>query len=193
MHDLTITRSRLLRRAAAGGLALTAAGAFAPSVLPASDNDLVLLRLAASSEIVEDAYYARALRARGFTRSEQEQMRRAQTADRRHYTALAQAIGGSTPTAEDFDLTFAANAFSSRNRAASTGLLLERVSQGIYIAAAAALEDPVLRRLAATFAASEASNLSFLSVVRGGAAVRTTLPEPLDVEQATAVLTPFWG
>jgi hypothetical protein len=170
----------------AGG-ALLVGGARPALAAPPIEEDAAL-RLGASTELVANSFYYRALASGRFIRREREELRRARLAEQRHYTALVAEIGPTAPTADDLDLHVPARAFASRAAAIALGSRLERALLGIHLTAVAALSTPELRSLVGRMAASEAAHLAYL-----GNTVGSPLPSAVDVERATSLLAPYWG
>lgn len=173
----TMTRTGLL--AGAAGLALAGA---APA-RAAEEDDLVLLRLAASAELVLTAFYYRARASRRFDARERAAFVEAQRAHGEHHRALARAIGPGAPTAVDFEIGFDADSFASRERVYGLRSRLESALVGVHLFAAAQLSTPELRALAAGAAASCATYAGELPA----------FPAALDVEAGSAAFTRYWG
>ena len=184
-------QSSLTRRGfvvAAGAVALGGTDAFA-----ATEDELAWLRLGASAELVAEALCAGAARARPLSRGERRRFREALAADRRHHELLASKIGVDAPTEADFSIGFPRGTFASRDRLLGAALRIKRTLVGLNLGAAAAISDSGLRALAARIAASEAAHLSYLSSLAGHGVLGAALQRPLNMEQATEQLTPFWG
>jgi Ferritin-like domain len=185
-----LTRESLIRGGAAGAVALAfpSAAAAAPT-----EDDLSLLRLAASAELVATAYYARAARRRTFSPAEQRLLLRARAIDLRHYRLLAGQIGAEPPRATDLDISFPAAAFRRTTGVLGLGQIIERTLRGIYLYGASTHTTPELRAQAASLAASEAAHLTVLERLNGGSGLGAVLPQALNPEQASAALGPYWG
>lgn len=182
-----ITRARLLVAGAGAALALPeVAGA-------ATEDDLALLRLAASAELVTMAFYHRAKSSSAATSVDRRAFREALFADQRHYSLLVRAIGADAPVGEDFEIGFRRGTFASRSRIAEVGGRLERVVLGVHLNAASVLSTPELRLLAARLAASEGRHVALLASVAGGDLVGPPLADAIDVERASQLLAPYWG
>jgi Ferritin-like domain len=185
----TLTRTGFLAGGAAAGASLLVPGL----ARAATEDDLALLRLAASAELVTTAFYYRAAGSPALGAAERRAFRRARYSDQRHYSLLVRAIGVDAPVKEDFDIGFRPRTFGTRRRIAETGSLLERAVLGIHLSAAAAISTPELRLFAARLAASEGRHLALLTQVAGGDIVGAPLPDPIDVERASEVLAPYWS
>jgi hypothetical protein len=186
-----LTRAGLIRggTAAAFGLAFpSAASASAPT-----DDDLAVLRLAASVELVSTEYYERASRWRGFPPAMRRLLLRAREIDLRHYRLLAAQIGSEAPHASDLDIAFPSSAFRRRTGVLGLGQIVERTLRGIYLHGAGVHTTPGLRAQAAELAASEAAHLTVLERLNGASGLGAVLPKALDPEQASAALAPYWG
>ena len=178
-----------------GGAAAAAALVF-PGVARAADpseEDLALLRLAASAELVAISYYMVAGHSKTFTPAVRRLLLRARETDLRHYRLLAAQIGADAPRSADLDVSFPRAAFGRPTRALGLGLVVERTLRGIYLHAAAVQTVPELRAQAARFAASEAAHASVLERLSGGSGLGGAEPEAVDPERASAALRPYWG
>jgi hypothetical protein len=173
----------------AGGAAV--AGLAAPSVRAAPDEDLALLHLAASAELVLSPFLYRAITSRRFDRDERRALRAARAADQRHYSELVAAIGSDAPVPADFELRLPKRAFATRRATVDLGLTLERTVVGVYMTLTTSLQDTGLRALASRVGASQATHLSLFSTLAGRGQVAA--PEAVDVERASEVLAPYWG
>jgi hypothetical protein len=197
------SRAQFLQHGLKGGVALVAGGALLAVAAPARageepaaalpEGDLAILRLAASAELLAQDFYSRAIAARKFERDDRAYLAAARANERAHYDSLAQAIGTGPPVPDDFQFTYARNAFTSAKSIARLGVSLETAFVGTYVGAAGALETTALRVVAAQIGASEATHLSVLSELDGGDPIGPPFPAALDVEQASAALDPFLG
>ena len=196
-----LTRAQVLRRGLGGGVALAtgaavmglAAPAGAASAADPTEDDLAMLRLAASSELLAQAFYTSALASKRFTTREEGYLRRARANEQEHYQALASLLGATAPVADDFEFAFPKDTFTRRGRMLRVGSVLETAFVGTYAAAAGTLSVDSVRVLAAQIAASEARHLGVLADLRGGSPVGVAFAPTFDVEQASAVLDPFFG
>ena len=119
-----------MRGGAAAAVALVLPGvAFAADP---SEEDLALLRLAASAELVAISYYLLAGRSRAFTPGVRRLLLDARETELRHYGLLAAQIGADAPRSADLDVSFPRAAFERRTRALGLGLVVERTLRGIY-------------------------------------------------------------
>jgi len=185
-----LTRAGLIRGGAAGALAL--AFPSASSAAP-TDDDLSLLRLAASAELVATAFYVRAARRSSFSAGERRLLLRAREIDLSHYRLLAAQIGTEPPRASDLDISFPAAAFRRTTGVLGLGQIVERTLRGIYLHGAAVHSTPELRAQSASLAASEAAHFTVLERLNGGSGLGAAIPQALDPEQASAALGPYWG
>jgi hypothetical protein len=181
-----ITRAGFL--AGSGTFLLAPGSAFA-----ASEEDEALVRLAASAELLTIPFFYRAAASRHFTAAERKQLRDARVADGHHYRLLAEAIGVEPPVSQDFDISFARRAFATRAATLALGRRLVGTTLGLYVHLGSALQDSRFRGLAAQICASEATHASLVSVLSGRSALGPALPGPLNEEQATRILSPYWG
>jgi hypothetical protein len=196
-----LSRAQFLRCGVGGGAALVAGGAVLGLAAPAgarvaqepTEEDLATVRLAASAELLAQAFYTGALGSNKFSREEQSSLERAQANEKDHYAALAEVLGETAPVADDFEFVFPKDAFSLRGRMLRLGTVLKTVFVGTYAGAAGSLSDPALRLVAAQIAASESQHLSVMSALRGGSPVGRAFPQTFDIDQASAVLDPFFG
>jgi rubrerythrin len=188
-----LTRTALLTGAGGALVTVTAGPAVARAfAVDPSGEDLALLQLAASAELVAEDFYRRAALARWAAESERRSFRRARSADGAHYRALARLIGPGAPVRQDFEFRFARGTFASRGRAAAIGASIEGTVLGVYLNAAATAENPTLRALAARAAAAEARHVAALAVLARSDPLGPALPRALDLETATTRLSPFW-
>ena len=186
------TRRGMLRLGAGSALAAGGASLVAPlAAWAVSEEDLALVRLGTSGELLADAFLFQALRARSLAPGERRLLGRARDDDRRHYAVLAEAIGPDAPSFGDFEIGFPPATFRSRGRLLAVGRELKRALVGVHLYAAAAVADAGLRGTVARIAANEASQLAALSRL-AGAPPLPALPEPVDEETATAVFAPYW-
>ena len=159
-----LTRAGLIRGGAAGALAV----AFPSASSASTDDDLSLLRLAASAELVATAFYARAARRPSFSAAERRLLLRAREIDLRHYRLLAAQIGAEPPRGSDLDISFPAAAFRRTTGILGLGQIVEKTLRGIYLHGAAVHSSPELRAQSASLAASEAAHLTVLERLSGG-------------------------
>ena len=186
----SLTRAGLIRGGTAGALAL--AFPSASSAAP-TDDDLSLLRLAASAELVATAYYALAARRTSFSAGERRLLLRARRIDLDHYRLLAGPIGTQPPRPSDLDISFPSAAFRRTTGVLGLGQIVEKTLRGIYLHGAAAHTTPELRSQSASLAASEAAHVTVLERLNGGSGLGAVVPQALDPEQASAALGPYWG
>jgi demethoxyubiquinone hydroxylase (CLK1/Coq7/Cat5 family) len=178
----------------AGGAALGAAApAGARTAADPTEGDLAIVRLAASAELLAQAFYTGALGSKKFTQEEQGYLEKALANEKEHYDALAKVLGDTAPVADDFEFVFPKDTFSLRGRMLRVGTVLETVFVGTYAGAAGTLTLPEQQTVAAQIAASESQHLSVISDLRGGSPVGPSFPQTFDVERASAVLDPFFG
>jgi demethoxyubiquinone hydroxylase (CLK1/Coq7/Cat5 family) len=196
-----LSRAQFLRCGVGGGAALVAGGAVLGLAAPAgarvaqepTEEDLATVRLAASAELLAQAFYTGALGSKKLSEAESGYLQRALANEKEHYDALAKVLGETAPVADDFEFAFPEDVFSRRGRMLRFGTVLETVFVGIYAGAAGSLTDAGLRTVAAQIAASESQHLSVLRGLRGASPVGRAFPQTFDIEQASAVLDPFFG
>jgi hypothetical protein len=185
-----LTRAGLLQGGAGAALGLafpSSASAAAPT-----EDDLAVLRLAASAELVATAFYARAARLRSFSPGVRRLLLRAREIDLRHYRLLAGQIGTNPPRATDLDISFPAAAFRRRTGVLGLGQIIEQTLRGIYLHGASVHTTPGLRAQAASLAASEAAHLTVLERLNGGSGLGAVQPQAIDPERASVALAPYW-
>jgi demethoxyubiquinone hydroxylase (CLK1/Coq7/Cat5 family) len=195
-----LSRAQFIR-GGLGGVALVAGGAALGLAAPAgarttqepTEGDLAIVRLAASAELLAQAFYTGAVGSKKFTQEEQGYLEQALANEKEHYEALAKVLGDTAPIADDFEFAFPNDTFSLRGRMLRLGTVLETVFVGTYAGAAGTLTVPGLQTTAAQIAASESQHLSVIRDLRGGSPVGPSFPQTFDVEQASAVLDPFFG
>ena len=194
------SRAQLLAGGLRGGVTLVAGGTVLAAAAPAlggpvepPEEDLATVRLAASAELLAEAFYNRALNANAFEQEERSYLVAARANEREHYESLAGVLGDGAPLANDFQFTFPANAFKSRAAIAKTGVNLETAFVGAYLGAVASLQTAEYRAVAGQIGASEAMHLSALTELRGGSPVGPAFPAALNIEQATDALAPYLG
>jgi demethoxyubiquinone hydroxylase (CLK1/Coq7/Cat5 family) len=203
MSDLS--RGQFLTRGLEAGVALVAGGALLGTAATAiagtepettsgpPEEDLAVVRLAASAELLAVAFYTRAIASKTVAREDRAHLTAALGNERAHYEALARMLGEGAPVADDFTFAFPADAFKSASSIARLGVKLETAFLGAYAGAVGALQTPELRVTAAEIAASEATHLSTLNAIAGDQPVGPAFPQALTVEEASAALDPFLG
>jgi hypothetical protein len=196
-----LSRAQFLRYGAGGGVALVAGSAVLGLAAPAraraaeepTEGDLAVVRLAASAELLAQAFYTEAIGSKKFTKEEEAYFQKALANEKEHYDTLANVLGDAAPLAADFAFAFPKDTFSRRGRILRLGTALETVFVGTYAGAAGTLTVADLRTVAAQIAASESRHLSVIADLRGSSPVGPAFPPAFDVEQASAVLDPFFG
>jgi hypothetical protein len=158
-----------------------------------TESDLATIRLAASAELLAQAFYTQALSSKKLAGEEDEYLEKALANEKEHYDALARALGDTAPVEGDFQFVFPKDTFSLRRRILRFGTVLETVFVGTYAGAAGSLSLDSLRSVAAQIGASESQHLSVLRDLRGASPVGPAFPRTFDVEQASAILDPFLG
>jgi hypothetical protein len=196
-----LSRARFVRRIGGGAVLLAGGAATGVAAPPASarqaadgpgEGDLATIRLLASSELLTQAFYTRALASRTLSKADAADLAHALDHERDHYTALRQTLGDTAPLADDFEFAFPKDAFTRRGRMLRLGTAIETALAGTYASAAATVGVLELRVLLAQIAVSEAQHVAVLNRLRGGAPA-PSFPELFDVEQASAALGPFFG
>jgi hypothetical protein len=198
-----LDRAQFLARGFKGGLALVAGGSVLAAAAPAlagatepaapPEEDLAFVRLAASAELLAEAFYTRAIDGKKFEKQQRCYLVAARANEREHYTALANVLGTGAPVADDFQFTFPANPFRTASSTAQLGVALETAFVGAYLGTVSAIQTVEYRTVAAQIVASEAMHLSVLSQIWNGAAIGPAFPPGLSIEQATDVLAPYLG
>jgi Ferritin-like domain len=193
---MRVSRGELLARGGKGA-ALLVAGSSLGVVVPAAraavpDGDLAYARVLVALELLSLDFYSRAIRAGRFGSA--LELRRARTAERTHYDAVAAILtdAGQVPaTAADINFSYPRGAFASRVAVARLGLRLESLALGAYLGAVRALETPLYRDHAARAAASEAQHLSVFSAEVGGRRLGPPLPAALPIETVSNALDAY--
>jgi hypothetical protein len=193
---MRVSRGELLARGGKGA-ALLVAGSSLGVVVPAAraavpDGDLAYARVLVALELLSLDFYSRAIRAGRFGSA--LELRRARTAERTHYDAVAAILtdAGQVPaTAADINFSYPRGAFASRVAVARLGLRLESLALGAYLGAVRALETPLYRDHAARAAASEAQHLSVFSTEVGGRRLGPPLPAALPIETVSNALDAY--
>jgi hypothetical protein len=196
-----LTRVQVLRRGIGGGVVLAAGGGVIGLAAPAhaagaadpTEDDLATLRLAASAELLAQSFYTRAIASKLFAAQERRLLERALANEREHYRTLAAMLGATAPVADDFEFAFPSGTFTHRGRMARVGSVIETAIVGVYAGGAGTLTVDTLRVQAGQIAASDARHLGVLANLRGGSYVGIAFPPVFDIEQASAVLDPFFG
>lgn len=192
----TLTRKQALGAAIAGlgGLTLAPGPAWAARRAAPTEADLAQVRLALGTELLGIEFYRRAESSSHFPAHRVRDLGRALGNEKAHLAAMSSllsAAGQTAPTADDFDITFPARAFTSRLRIAELGIELETAFLGAYLGAAATLGDPATAALAARIAASQSQHLALHWAIADQRPIGLAFPVPLDVEQASAVLDKY--
>jgi hypothetical protein len=194
-----LSRAQLLARGARGGVALVSGGAVLALAAPAAaadppgEGDLAVVRLAASAELLAEAFYNGCITAKTFEPDERDYLVDARRNEREHYAALAAVLGTGAPVASDFQFAFPPRVFATRRSAAKLGAGLESAFVGAYLGAVQALQSAELRSVAAQIATSEAQHLSVMAGIAGRSPIGPSFPAAFDVEQASAALEPSLG
>jgi len=198
-----LSRAQFLARGVGGGVALMAGGTLLATAAPAlagtsdgtgpPEEDLAVVRLAASAELLAEEFYTRAIASRKIAKEDRGYLAAALANERDHYAALAKVLGDAAPIADDFQFVFPAGAFGSEAAIAKLGVALETAFVGAYVGAVTGLQTLELQGVAAQIAASEAMHLSVLSDIHSHSPVGPAFPVALTVEQASDALTPFLG
>ena len=198
-----LSRAELLARGVKGGVVLVAGGTVLATASPVfagtdqgsgpPEEDLAIVRLAASAELLAQAFYTKAIASHKIAKPDRGYFTAAFANERDHYAALANVLGNGAPIADDFQFVFGSNSFSSEAAIAKLGVALETAFVGAYLGAVSALQTADLRAVAAQIAASEAMHLSVLSDIHNGSPVGRAFPAALAVEQASDALDPYLG
>lgn len=189
-----LTRSHLLRRAAlAAGTGAAAAWMAAPASAAPSEQDLVWVRFAITSEFVLAELYREARRSGVFTGPDAAALQRGSAAALAHYRMLREALmgAGQTPIdVEDLEVTFPADAFSTRADAVRLGRRLTALAMHAYLGAVATVHDPALRPLFGQVAASAAEQRAFF-LGPGKLIIGDPFPSVHGIDTASADLARF--
>ncbi len=192
-----VSRRALLTRAGVGtgaGVFALLGGAAVPALAAPTEIDLAGVRLICSSKRLMINWYTRWLntpKALAGSQTTRELLLDIRLAEQAHYGLLAQLLGTSAPTDDDFTYTFPAGALRSPEAAAKFGLDLENLMIGIGIGAVAVTADVDVASSMGSIIAGDGQHLSALSVLTGETPVPTALPRALGVEDASAQLAQF--
>ena len=183
-------RPTLSRREFAFSAALLAVGVSASEAGAATEEELAWLRLGASAELIAAA-------AAAGPRGAGARPGRAAPVAEAPWPTAASARGRrrtepDEPDEIDFSIGFPTGTFASRRRIVEVGLRVKHAIVGLNLGAAAAIGEGRLRALAARIAAAEMTHVAHLTSLAGRSALREALPRPLEQEQATDRLAPFW-
>jgi len=194
----TLTRSGLLRVAVGTGVAATVgASSIARGASgPLADLDLAQARLAVAVELLSIDFLSAAIESKQFADGELRSLRRARFNEGEHLVAVSEILSGAgqTPTtADDFDFTFPAKSFETRQSIAELAVTLETAAVGSYLGAVDAFTAPDLKTTAARIAASEAGHLGFFSRIAYRRPIGISFPAPLDYATASAAIDPYLG
>lgn len=203
MERTGLSRAQLLAGGVKSGVALVAGGSLLAFARPARadteqpagppEEDLALIRLAASAELLAREFYSKAIASRQFSREERSYLGAARANETAHYSALKDVLGVTAPVAEDFQFSLPSKSFDTRRGCVQLGIALETAFVGAYLGAVNALQTPALRGVAGQIAASEAMHLSVFSDLASGHPIGGPFPAALDIEQATDALAPYLG
>src|SRR6476469_2458910 len=137
--DGELSRATLLARGGKVAVTVVAASAFGGLATRASaavpDGDLAYARLLVALELLSLDFYTRAIGAGG---GSQLDLRRARTAEKRHYDVVAAvltAAGQVSAIAPDAHFSYPRGPFASLAAAARLGVRLESLSLGAYLGA----------------------------------------------------------
>src|SRR3954451_19939263 len=172
-----------LGAAGAGGRPGSAAAALPPAV-PRGD-DVGFLSFGVVAELTSLAWYRRALRVAGFSRTERHRLRLGAMAKRDHVTRMNAALGPDAVRSGDFAAAFPARSTVTRARALDLGAEIERLLVGVYLNGAAFAGDAGTRLLLGRLLARDAQQLSWIHGLTGRTA---GLPGPQTLEQAGTAL-----
>ena len=190
-----INRAGFFRLGAKGGLLLVAGGTvLAASSVPAlaqASGDVEIAKLAATAELLAIETYTRAIDTGLFQADVLAYMEAARQNEQDHYDALAGILGAEAP--KDIMFKFPNGAFASAKSIADLGVALETAFVGAYMGAVSALEDNMLKGVAAQVGANEAQHLTVLKQLAAGGTLvpNPSLPDELTAAQATEAVTPF--
>ncbi len=203
MERTGLSRAQLLAGGVKGGFALVAGGSLLAFAEPARagaeqpaappEEDLALIRLAASAELLAREFYTRAIASGHFDHEERGYLGAARGNETAHYNALKDVLGATAPVADDFQFTLPGKSFGSKAACVQLGISLETAFVGAYLGAVNALQTATLRTVAGQIAASEAMHLSVFSDLANGHPVGAPFPAALDIEQATDALAAYLG
>ena len=197
-HD-TLSRARLLRGLAVGGVALATpatalsflAGA-ADAAVP--DADLAWLRVLVGAELLSEDFHQRGVASGKLGRSAQQVLKRIAAGDGAHYERVAGVLkdAGQTPaTAEDIDFNYPQTTFATGGSILRLGLRIETLSLGAYLGALGTVESATLRLLLAQIAVSEGQHAGAVARLLGHPIASNPFPPPLSIDNVSLALDAF--
>ena len=197
-HD-TLSRARLLRGLAVGGVALaTPATAISFFAAPASattpDGDLAWLRVLVGVELLSADFHTQAVESRKLRRPAAGTLKRIADADREHYDRLAAILtnaGQSPASADDIDFTYPKTTFASGASILRLGMRIEGLSLGAYLGALSTVESDELRLPLAQIAASEGQHAGAVGRLLGHPIASRPFPDPLSIDNVSLALDAF--
>ncbi len=191
-----IDRRRFLITAASGSAMLVGTGAFTPSAVAATDDELAFANFGAATELLLQDFYDRAGDAKLFGGTLRKAFARGSFVAGEHLTALSKLLtdsGQTAPLAEDFEFVWPEATFASKKAAAAAGLTVAESLLGAYVTAASTSPTTTVRVLFSSLAASLGEQRSALSLARGRPAVGNSFPAAIDLEAASAAVEAFLG
>ncbi len=172
---MSLTRSDLLRRAAAAGGATLAVGAsggllVATAAAKPRDEDLAWVRFAVTCEYVSAEFYRQARGSDQFRGGEARTLERGTAAELAHLRAFETLLteNGEVPIEDaDLEVVFPLGAFETRPGVISLGRRLLSLSVHAYLGALTTSRDEAVRRLFAQVATSDAEQLAWFAGLAG--------------------------
>ena len=197
-HD-TLSRARLLRGLAAGGVALatpaTAISFFAtPARAAIPDGDLAWLRVLVATELLSEDFHSRAAASGTLSRRAGQVLERIARGDGAHYDRLAGVLtaAGQTPaTAGDIDFNYPRATFATGGSILRLGLRIETLSLGAYLGALGTVESADLRLPLARIAVSEGQHAGAVARLLGHPMAASPFPEPRSIDLVSQALDAF--
>ncbi|HEV2591048.1 MAG TPA: ferritin-like domain-containing protein [Gaiellaceae bacterium] len=191
-----LTRGMLLRRGAAGGVALVAAGSLASAALGAAppDGDLAALRLLIGAELLALDFQAQALASGKLGTRATATFKRMRADEQAHCNGLATLLSEAdqTPaTADDIDFAYPRGTFTKEAAIIKAATELEALQLGAYVGANAGVQTPALRLAIAQISANEAQHAAALAALAGKPVIGKPFGPALDAAAVTTMLNAY--
>jgi len=162
------------------------------SAVAATEEDLAFANFGASTELLVEDFYSRALDSKLLARPRAAALKRGRATAMRHAKALSDLLtgaGDAAPLPEDFQFEWPSRTFRSEKTIVDTGLGVLVALLGVYQTAAATASEPTHRVLYASLAASVSQQL----VALGGVSSVEPFPVALDIETASDAIERYLG
>jgi len=197
MHWLS--RAALVRRGAAGGMALVAGSVWGGAAQAASgatppDGDLAYLRLLIAAELLEADFEAEVIASGKLDAGGSSVLRQMAADDKAHYAGLASLIAGAgqTPaTAADIDFAYPNGTFATAASIVKQAVMLEQLLLGAYLGAVENVQTPRLRLPLGQIAANEAQHTGALATLAGRPVIGPAFAPSLQIGAVSDALDAF--